>query len=203
MPVGDCQRAFGAAALADGLCLTSGRRFAGLSSAGHLSLGTAGQHVAADLGHIFQALGGDEGDLESGPHTSLQLDWFHEASGTAIEIDELQHFTADRLIALALYPHDVALGFDIDEYRRLCEANRTAADRYRFAKEARGFRRTGGRRAQRAYFDSVRDLALPALGYAPVVRVPAIDGDGGAAYGRISGRLQRLRQERSASKPRR
>lgn len=193
LPVGDCQRAFGIAALADGISLISGRSLPGLSSAGHIALGAAAQDVAADLRRIFEALGGDEHDLEGGPHPPLQLDWFHEASRTAIEIDELQHFTSDRLVTLAHYPRNAPLGFDTDEYMSLCRANRTAADRYRLTKEARGFRLTGGRRAQRAYFDSVRDLALPALGYAPVVRVPAIDGDGAAAYGRMRAALrQRL-----------
>jgi hypothetical protein len=44
--------------------------------------------------------------------------------------------------------------------------------------------RFGARRAQRAYFDSVRDLAAPVFGNGPVIRVPAADCDGAIAYDR-------------------
>ena len=130
------------------------------------------------------ALGGDEDDLRAGPHRALQPDWFHEPSDTPIEVDEQQHFTTDRLAALTLYPHAAPLGYDRRNYIALCEEHRGRSDRYRSAKEARGFRRPGGRRAQRAYFDAVRDLAMPALGFAPVVRIPVFDDDGAAAYQR-------------------
>jgi hypothetical protein len=35
---------------------------------------------------------------------------------------------------------------------------------------------------ERAYHDSLRDLAAPAMGHPPVVRIAAVDGDGTAAY---------------------
>ena len=44
---------------------------------------------------------------------------------------------------------------------------------------------SGGRRAQRAYFDSVGDLAAPVFGNGPVIRVPAPDCDGAIAYDRF------------------
>jgi hypothetical protein len=40
----------------------------------------------------------------------------------------------------------------------------------------------GGRQRQRAYYDSLRDLATPAMGHPPVVRVAAPERDGRAAY---------------------
>jgi hypothetical protein len=108
----------------------------------------------------------------------------------------VQHFTSDRLITLQRYPLNVPLGYDLAEYVGMCQTHRSDADGYRFAKPARGFRRTGGRRAQRAYLDAVRDLALPALGYAPVLRVPVLDGDGAAAYRRARERLRAVLWQR-------
>ena len=35
---------------------------------------------------------------------------------------------------------------------------------------------------ERAYHDALLDLAAPAMGHPPVVRIAALDGDGAAAY---------------------
>ncbi len=35
---------------------------------------------------------------------------------------------------------------------------------------------------ERAYHDALRDLATPAMGHPPLVRIPVVDGDGAAAY---------------------
>ena len=35
---------------------------------------------------------------------------------------------------------------------------------------------------ERAYHDALRDLATPAMGLPPLVRIAALDGDGVAAY---------------------
>jgi len=37
---------------------------------------------------------------------------------------------------------------------------------------------------ERAYNDALRDLATPAMGHPPLVRIAAVDGDGAAAYRR-------------------
>jgi hypothetical protein len=42
----------------------------------------------------------------------------------------------------------------------------------------------GGRQRERAYHDALRDLAVPAMGHPPVLRVAAVEGDGAAAYAR-------------------
>jgi hypothetical protein len=42
----------------------------------------------------------------------------------------------------------------------------------------------GGRQRERAYHDALRDLAAPAMGHPPVLRIAAVDGDGAAAYAR-------------------
>jgi hypothetical protein len=191
VPLGDCQRAFGEAARRDGVRLEV-VTIEGLTDAGHLGLPASATSAKRALRAVFVALGGDEDDLRAGGHRPLRPDWFHGPSGTAIEVDERQHFTTDRIATLTRYPSNAALGFDLSEYLTLCEAHRSAADRYRAAKEARGFRRDGGRRAQRAYFDAIRDLAIPALGFAPVIRVPALDDDGAGAYRRVRQPLRAL-----------
>ncbi len=180
MPVGDCQRAFVAAALADGLHLSANHP-PPLTMTGHLSAPAGALRDA--LREIFRALDGDELALARGNHGPLRFDAFHPRTGTAIEVDELQHFTSWRLITLSSYPASVSLGFELDEYRRLCREWSTKADRYRASKTARGFPTTE-RSAQRAYFDAVRDLVMPALGHPAVIRIPALDGDGRTAYSR-------------------
>ena len=41
----------------------------------------------------------------------------------------------------------------------------------------------GGVQRERAYQDALRDLATPAMGHPPLIRIAAVDGDGAAAYG--------------------
>lgn len=191
MGVGDTQQAFARAAATDRITL-SGATIEGLTDAGHLGLPDTLGIVAERLRDIFRALGGDEADLAKGSHRSLRPDWFHEPTDTVVEVDEFQHFTSDRLETLLAYPDEVGLGFVREEYIDLCGQLRSKADRYRASKEARGFRGAGGRRAQRAYFDAVRDLVVPALGFQPVIRAAAYDDDGAAAYLRVRGRMLAL-----------
>lgn len=84
-------------------------------------------------------------------------------TGTLVEVDEVQHFTSARLTALCLYPRDVSLGFDLDEYLALAEQWRGRGDRAFAYKTAREFPGTAGRQRQRAYFDAVRDVLAPFL----------------------------------------
>ena len=100
-----------------------------------------------------------------------------------IEVDGPEHFTSFRLAALELYPADAPLGFDLDEHVALCRewAPRTDALARGLAAKGFGF---GGVPRERAYHDALRDLAAPAMGHPPLVRVAAPDGDGAAAYAR-------------------
>jgi hypothetical protein len=125
--------------------------------------------------------------------TPLPGDFFHEPSGTFIEVDECQHFTSWRLRTLDLYTPGVSLGFGLDEYRDLCRAWSARSDRYRAAKAAVGFGE-GGRQRQRAYHDALRDLAAPAMGHPPVIRVPAPTRDGHAAYRSMKAQFATLPQ---------
>jgi hypothetical protein len=188
MPVGDCERAFAMAAAADGIALTRAR-VPWLNQRGHLGIPDAPTTVLANLQAIFDALGGRVDEQASKRWTSLPGDFFHEESGTFIEVDESQHFTSFRLLTLDLYPPEAPLGFDTDAYRALCRDWAERSDKYRKSKAAVGFGE-GGRQRQRAYHDALRDLVTPALGHPPVIRVAALDRDGAAAYHRVRDRLQ-------------
>ncbi|WP_345154153.1 DUF7255 family protein [Arthrobacter ginkgonis] len=121
----------------------------------------------------------------------LPLDFVHESTGTIVEFDEMQHFTSFRRHSLELYPEGVSTGFDLDRYIVICHDWSTRADNYRAAKAATGFG-PGGRQKQRAYFDDLRDLAVPAMGGPGVIRVACFDNDGRAAYAREREKLQKL-----------
>lgn len=183
VPVGDCERAFAAAAAADGVVL--GRaRVPWLNQRGHLGLPEQADTARRVLADIFTALHGDPAAQKAKRLTALPGDFVHEPTGTFIEVDESQHFTTHRLLTLDHYPADTPLGFDIDECRTLCERWSPKSDKYRATKTAVGFG-DGGRQRQRAYHDALRDLATPAMGAPPVIRVPAPDRDGRAAYQRV------------------
>jgi hypothetical protein len=179
VPVGDCQREFGAAAAEDGIHL-SAETFSWLCQQGHFALPKTSA-ARETLRRIYIALGGDEEVLATGRTTRLTGDFVHEPTGTLIEIDESQHFTTARLTTLDRYPDSLALGFSLDSYMALCRRHREKSDRYRAAKEARGFG-PGGRTLQRAYYDALKDVATPAMGHPPLVRIDAAQGDGAAAY---------------------
>jgi len=189
MPVGDCERAFEAAARADGVNLVRAR-VPWLNQRGHLGLPEDLTAVRAVMESIFYALGGDLVDQGSKALTALPGDFMHVDSGTFIEIDESQHFTSFRALTLGMYPANAVVGFDMDEYRRLCEEWALRSDRYRRNKAARGFG-MGGRQRQRAYHDALRDLVTPAMGHPPVIRVATPHRDGLAAYGNVRPRLNR------------
>jgi len=189
MPVGDTQREFAAAARRDGIELVS-QSVDWLNRRGHLGLPEDNRRhdVVAVLEGIYLALGGDLTALATGKPTRLRGDFMHEASGTLIEVDESQHFTSFRLTTLQMYPASAALGFDPQRYVELCRTWRHRSDNYYRTKQARGFG-AGGRQRQRAYYDALRDLAPPAMGHPPLIRIDAADRDPVAAYHRNRDRL--------------
>lgn len=180
MPVGDCQREFASAASEDGIIL-SGQSFPWLCQRGHLAIANEAPEAASLLERIYAALGFESDVLVAARPTRLTGDFLHEPSGNLIEIDEGQHFTTARLLALDLYPDELPLGFELGNYRALCERLSSRWDRYRASKDAWRYG-PGGRTRQRAYYDALRDIATPAMGHPPLVRIAAPHGDGCAAY---------------------
>jgi hypothetical protein len=125
------------------------------------------------LASIHQRLGGDEAALAGKrAGSSPRPDFVLGSTSLIVEVDEIQHFTSDRLVTLELYPRNAQLAFDVAQYRELIGRWRGIADKYRAAKPSVDFPHVGGRRAQRAYFDAVRDLVAPSFGWT-VLRVPA------------------------------
>ena len=94
----------------------------------------------------------------------------HRPTGTVIEVDGAAHFTSSRLLTLDLYPPGTALAFDLDGYRELCRALCAASDGLARGMPAKGFG-FGGVQRERAYRDALFDLATPAMGHPPLVRI--------------------------------
>ena len=195
--------AFAQAAAADGIVLGS-RSFDWLCEQGHVGLervakarrdpALAGPVTAAveQLAVIYARLKGDVSVLyASRENLLLPVDLVHEPTGTVIEVDEPPHFTSFRLAALELYRPDVTVGFDLDEHKELCRTWCSKTDGLARGLAAKGFG-FGGVQRERAYHDALLDLAAPAMGHPPVVRIAAVDGDGAAAYRRERASLLRL-----------
>jgi hypothetical protein len=195
MALDETRAAFAEAAAQDGIALER-QSFDWLCEQGHLGLErvakarrdpalvapvTAALEV---LGTIYARLGGDLSVLRaSRENLLLPVDLLHAPSGTVIEIDGSPHFTSSRLLTLDLYPAGTALGFDLGSYRELCRESCASSDALSRGLPAKGFG-FGGVQRERAYHDALRDLATPAMGHPPLIRIAALDGDGSAAYGR-------------------
>jgi hypothetical protein len=190
---GDVQSAFALAAAQDGIVLRS-QSYDWLCEQGHVGLERVAKArrdpalvrpVTAALellGAIYAHLKGDVSVLyASRENLLLPFELMHEPTGTMIEVDAAPHFTSFRLAALALYPAELAMGFDVQEHMELCRAwcSRTDGIARGLATKGFGF---GGVQRERAYHDALRDLATPAMGHPPVVRIAAVDGDGAAAF---------------------
>jgi hypothetical protein len=203
MAPADVQVAFAQAAAADGIELAS-ESFDWLCEQGHVGLERVAKArrdpslvapVTAALellGPIYLRLKGDLSVLRaSRENLLLPVDLVHAPTGTVIQVDGSEHFTSFRLGTLELYPADVAVGFDVDEHKALCRSWCAQTDVLGRSLAAKGFGFGGGQR-ERAYHDALRDLATPAMGHPPFVRIVAVDGDGTAAYRRERSRLRAL-----------
>jgi len=191
----DVLLAFAQAAAEDGIVLESGS-FDWLCEQGHAGLervakgrrdpALVGPVTAAVelLGAIYARLRGDVSVLHaSRENLLLPVDLVHEPTGTVIEVDESQHFTSFRLAALELYPAAANVGFDLEEHRELCRVWCSRTDGLERGLVSKGFG-FGGVQRERAYHDALLDVAAPAMGHPPLVRIAAVDGDGAAAYRR-------------------
>jgi hypothetical protein len=203
----DTRAAFARAAAQDGIALER-RTFDWLCEQGHVGLERVAKArrdpalvapvtaALATLGAIHARLGGDASVLPAArENLLLSVDHVHAPTGTVIEVDGPAHFTSFRLIALDLYPAGAAVGFDLDEHRELCRDWCTRSDGLSRGLAAKGFG-FGGVQRERAYHDALRDLATPAMGYPPLMRIVALDGDGAAAYRRHRDALLALTRPR-------
>jgi hypothetical protein len=165
-------------AKAEGLDVQLGTRLAWLTGRGHTgdSVTDAPRALIDCLAAIHAALEGDATSLAAKRAGAPPIpDLIHVPTGCIIEVDERQHFTTARERSFEHYPSTVALGFDVDEYRQLIATWRSRADRAFAHRTAVDFPSPGGRQAQRAYNDSVRDLLAPTFTGRPVLRLPVPD----------------------------
>ncbi|MDF2751776.1 MAG: hypothetical protein K0S82_158 [Gaiellaceae bacterium] len=113
---------------------------------------------------IYARLNGDVSVLHAArENLLLPVDLVHEPTGTVIEVDESAHFTSFRLAALDLYPADAPVAFDLDEHKKLCRAWCSSTDGLESGFAAKGFG-FGGVQRERAYHDTLRDLATAGHG---------------------------------------
>jgi hypothetical protein len=193
--VDDLRAAFARVAADDGIVLEP-HAFDWLCEQGHVGLERVAKArrdpaivapvIAAleALGAIYARLKGDASVLRAArENLLLPVDLFHAPSGTVIEVDDAAHFTSFRLAALELYPADARVGFDVEAHKALCREWAARTDGLERGLAAKGFG-FGGRQRERAYHDALRDLATPAMGLPPLIRVAAVDSDGAAAYAR-------------------
>jgi hypothetical protein len=107
------------------------------------------------------------GDLEL--HLGKQLrrlscdSYFPKPWDFVLEVDEVQHFTAERAKSLEIYPF-AEYGFDVSRYKFLCAKFSSEAGKKYAHKKAVEFPYRGGRIAQRAMLDSFRDLLVKSPG---------------------------------------
>lgn len=197
MARGDCEAAVAAAAMADGIELSKMPAVHWLTNRGHLDLPDRAAAALPVMEHAFDLLGGDLEELRRKRPRLLPNDLVHTATQTMVEVDEFQHFTTMRGTTLELLG-DWEVGYDVDAYRDLVSTWHPKADRYFHAKVTGGFPGPRSRGRARAYFDLLRDVVGPLMGYR-VIRVPAVDAaptdavKGAAAYSRAAERLSALR----------
>ena len=103
------------------------------------------------------------------PGFKLKCDFYLPDRKLIIEIDERQHFTEARAVALQNYPARTRLGFSADEWIKNCHRIAAVDPTPPYRDE------------QRAYYDSLRDLLAAENDMAPVMRVMAddIEAEGG------------------------
>jgi len=171
MAVGDFQTSFQREAQLRGIDLTPEQTLNWLSGHGHLeeAAASAPTETRERLGEIHAALGGSPQGLSSKQRRLLPVD-FLIGPRIIVELDETQHFTSARLRTLDFYD-GLQHGLDVPRYRQLCIRHADSADAYWAQKTAADFLFPGGRSAQRAYLDAVRDLLGPAFEY-HVIRIP-------------------------------
>ncbi len=144
------------------------------------------KHYYEVIDRIFSELGGDKTGLNAKRKVKLKPDcYFGGCYNFLFEFDEIQHFTEYKLLALQHYPIESRKGFDYDGYIDWCnkykfEALKKGPAGYRKPKPEFPFE--NGRAAQRAYFDSFRDILPTLYGLNVTIRISEFEiGCGGSS----------------------
>ena len=199
------QSAFAHAAAEDGIVLESGS-FDWLCEQGHVGLERVAKArrdpalvapvtaAVEQLAAIYARLKGDISVLHaSRENLLLPVDLVHEPTGTLIAVDEVPTSPRSASLRSSSTPPLQRLGSTSTSTRSCAArgARRPTASSRGLPAKGFGF---GGVQRERAYHDALFDLATPAMGHPPLVRIAAVDGDGAAAYRTAAAsRLRRCR----------
>ena len=125
-----------------------------------------GTQIEPTLRNVAAALKGHRG-FGVGDFVKADLlaacDFWVPDPGFIVEFDESQHFTAPRKLALSAYPAEHPLGFSAERWIALCEHHDARDNDPPYRDE------------QRAWYDTLRDLAPSLEGRQPTVRLYARD----------------------------
>lgn len=173
----ECEVGIAVEAAKEGLFLSPGINFEWIGTKGPYGLSGKTAIVYESVMSVAIALGADLDAMRLAKRiVRPRADLMHKESGVIIEVDEIQHFTSHRLLSFESYPDDAPLGFDLEDYRELCAQHHVKADKAWGTKKTATFGpRSRGR--QRAFYDALKDLSLPAAGLPPVVRIAVPDRD--------------------------
>lgn len=115
-----------------------------------------------DLEEIYRFLQEHRGNADFVHARALPpVDYFIPSQKLIVEFDESQHFTICRKLTLSKYPNEVQLGFSRMNWMELCDKIHAQDNDPPYRDE------------QRAWYDTVRDLAPSNLGMRPTVRLYA------------------------------
>lgn len=173
----ECEVGIAVEAAREGLFLSPGTNFEWIGTKGPYGLSGKTASVYKPVMSAAIALGADLDAMRLAQRiVRPRADLMHKESGVIIEVDEIQHFTSHRLLSFESYPDDAPLGFDLEDYRELCARHHAKADKAWGTKKTATFGpKSRGR--QRAFYDALKDLSLPAAGLPPVVRIAVPDRD--------------------------
>ncbi len=178
-----------AAARGRGLDLAAAPALPWLTDRGHLAPTVQREapiEVIDRLDALHASLGGDRRVLARQSTAPQRVGLVVRTSGQLVAVDDVGHFTADRLASLEAYPSNNVLGFNLDHYRQLIEAWRDKAAAVFTKRWSADFDFAGGRRAHRAYMDAVADLLTPIFTGLPLVRLALPDRDVIVAVDRLA-----------------
>jgi len=123
-----------------------------------------GEHYPMIL-NLFELMGDNREGLFAKADEYLVPDaYFPDPYHFIFEFDELQHFMTFRKETLGAYREDFPLAFNRQKYIQFCVKYEDAAIQKgsdRFRRKTADFQFINGRTAQRAFFDTLRDLLPP------------------------------------------
>lgn len=129
-----------------------------------LSLIEVNKAAARSIKKIYRALQKyREHDNFVGVKKLPRCDYYVKSLNCLVEIDESQHFTAPRRIALSLYPKIINYGFSRGEWINKCQ-DLDRHDNHPFDRDEK-----------RSWYDTLRDILPPLFGMKPTIRVFAKD----------------------------